>query len=326
MKRVNLNSVLEDIERLLGRTLGEDIELEMQLDPQLAEVQADEDRLKYVILHIVINARGAMMDTAAHIKISPISGQDGHWEVKPRAGRNRLIIATSNVDIGKSDCEKRPNMRPGRHVMVSITDTGVGMPEEVRAHIFEPFFTTREVGQGAGLGLSSIYGTWKQMGGEIVVESELGKGTTFKLCLPCADPAIVPVPDGRKSQAGRETLLVVEDDDSVREFTVRMLKSLGYSVLSAPNGQKGLELFTSQAAQIDMVITDMIMPNMTGRQFVDAARRIDKDMKILFVSGYSPDDTADGAILGKSVAFFQKPYTRDQLSKKIREVLDGKTA
>lgn len=129
---------------------------------------------------------------------------------------------------------------------------------------------------------------------------------------------------GMENGPGKETLLIVEDDDSVREFTVRMLKTIGYNVLSATDGQKGLDLFKSQAAQINMIITDMLMPNMTGRQFVEAVRQIDKDMKIMFVSGYSPDDTEDGTALGQSVAFFQKPYTRDQLSKKIRDVLDGR--
>jgi two-component system cell cycle sensor histidine kinase/response regulator CckA len=162
------------------------------------------------------------------------------------------------------------------------------------------------------------------MGGDIMVESELGKGKTFKPCQPADDPAIVPLPDNRKSQPGRETLLVVEDDDSVREFTVRMLNILGYSVLSAPDGHKALELFKSQASQIDMVITDMVMPNMTGKQFVEAIRQLDKNMKIMFVSGYGAEDALDGMTLDPSVAFFQKPYTRDQFSKKIREVLDGK--
>ena len=157
-----------------------------------------------------------------------------------------------------------------------------------------------------------------------MVESEMGKDATFKSRPPAADPAIAPVPDHRMSQPGRETLLVVEDDDSVREFTVRTLKTFGYNVLSASDGREALELFKSQASQINMVITDMIMPNMTGKQFVEAVRQFDKDMKILFVSGYSPDDTADGMTLGRSVAFLEKPYTRDQLSKKIREVLDGR--
>jgi DNA-binding NtrC family response regulator len=162
------------------------------------------------------------------------------------------------------------------------------------------------------------------MGGEIMVQSEKGKGATFEPCPPATDPAIAPVMDNHMSQPGCETLLVVEDDDSVREFTVRTLKTFGYNVLSAPDGQAAIELFKSQMSRINMVITDMFMPNMTGKQFVEAVRQFDKDMKILFVSGYSPDDTADGMPPGRSVAFLEKPYARDQLSKKIRDVLDGR--
>jgi CheY-like chemotaxis protein len=165
--------------------------------------------------------------------------------------------------------------------------------------------------------------TWKPMEGEVTEKSERGKDTIFKRCLKAADPEIVPVSDHRKSQRGIETLLVIEDDDSVREFTVRTLKTYGYNVLSATDGQTALELFKSPAPQIDMVITDIVMPNMTGTQFVKVIHQFNMDMKILFVSGYNLADTADGVAFNHRIAFLEKPYTGEQLAKKIRDVLDG---
>ncbi len=324
VKRTDVNAVLRDIEKLLTRTLGEEIRMSLQLEPGLPEVEADEDRLKYVILHLVINARGAMMETMERIRLSPISGV-GEWAVKPRDGRHELILWTSRVEVGKAECAQRPHLLPGPHVLIAIRDTGVGMPEQVRQHLFEPFFTTKEVGQGAGLGLSSIYGTMKQMGGDIQVESELGKGTTFRLCLP----AVVAPPGTRQEGAAMSeqrtpTILVVEDEEAVREFTVRMLKTLKYNVLSASNGEQALALFRAPEQTVDLVISDMVMPNMTGREFVEKLHEVKKDMRVLFVSGYAPEEAVGGEALGPGISFLMKPYTREPLAKKIREMLEGK--
>ena len=310
-ERMNINIVVQEMEKLLRRTLGEDIQFVTELEPNLEMVEADADRLQQVLLQLAINARDAMFEAQAAQGAA--------------AGPKRLTIQTANVTLTEPIRYFHAEVPPGSYVSLLVSDTGVGMSDEVKEHLFEPFFTTKGVGKGSGLGLSTVYGIVKQMGGSVQIDSRPGKGTTFQIYLPRAGAE--PVRSEAKATGdlkGSGTILVVEDEKTVRALTVRMLQMLGYNVLEAEHGGQALEICRQFKHPIDLVLTDMVMPYMGGKQFVEELRRMREDFKVLFVSGYSSDATVDGDIIGVDVPLIQKPFTRESLARKIKEVLEKK--
>ena len=321
---VNINNIVLEMEKILQRTIGEDIELVTRLDANAPVIETDADQLQQIILHLAINARDAMADPRFVARTTMVQEEIQRLREKVLSRPKRLSIETASVDLDEAFCGKHVGVKPGLHVMLSVTDTGIGMPKDVQEHLFEPFFTTREVGQGSGLGLSTVYGIVRQMGGLIQVESVLGEGTTFRIYLPLAavEARRAAPPATTAAPRGKETILVVEDEEIVRNLTARMLQTLGYEVLQAANGREGLEVCRAQRGPIDLILTDLVMPQMSGRQFVTELRKLRQDFKALFVSGYSSADTVDGMVVGTDTPLIQKPFTREVLARKIREVLE----
>ena len=288
---LHLNLVVTDIEKMLRRLIGEDIALVTRLEGDLWLVHADPGQIEQLVMNLAVNARDAMPD-------------GGH-----------LTIETANVERDA-----------GSYVMLAITDTGVGMTSDVRAHLFEPFFTTKERGKGTGLGLSTVYGIVKQSGGDISVFAEPGKGASFKIFLPryVVDQAAQAdvKPTAPAAPRGTETILLVEDDPSLRTLAERILRSYGYTVLVASTGQRALTLVEAFTAQIHIVTTDVVMPEMSGTALVERLVSIVPDIRVLFMSGYTDDEVVRRGIFDRRAAFLQKPFTPDQLAFKVREVLD----
>ena len=300
---LNLNVVLNDVEQLLRRVIGDDIELEFQAEPQLGNAEADPGQLEQVIVNLAINARDAM----------------------PRGGK--LVIATANLDLDEAYADRRVVVRPGSYVQLVVSDTGCGMDEQTQSRVFEPFFTTKEQGKGTGLGLATVYGIVKQSGGYIWVYSELGYGTTFKIYFPLVAAAVqsrVRVPLSEDSPRGSETILAVENDSSLREVTCELLQSSGYTVIPAGSPEEALRLAERHAGPIDFLLTDVIMPGMNGRELATQLSVARPGIEILYVSGYTEGVVRDGVhgVLEPGLAFLQKPYTRQALTRKIREILD----
>jgi CheY-like chemotaxis protein len=237
-----------------------------------------------------------------------------------------LTIETTNISIDEDYCAVHPYVKPGRYVMLAISDTGSGMSEEVKGRLFEPFFTTKQKGRGTGLGLATIYGTVKQSGGSIEVYSEMGKGTTFKIYLPALDePAQqleIEKPASASILKGEETILVVEDEKIVRELAVKMLKRMNYNVLYAENGAKALEVAQQYEGVISLLITDVVMPGMNGRELARQLQQMRPNIKILFTSGYTENAIAHHGIIDKNLNFIGKPYSSRELGKKIRSLFD----
>jgi two-component system, cell cycle sensor histidine kinase and response regulator CckA len=303
-KVLNLNAILADVEKLLQRVIGEDIELVFQKDAKIGSVEADPGQLEQVVVNLATNARDAM----------------------PKGGR--LTIATANVDLDEAYADHRVVVRPGRYVQLVVSDTGCGMDRETQSHIFEPFFTTKEQGKGTGLGLATVYGIVKQSGGYIWVYSEPGHGTSFKIYMPIVEAAAESpriVEQSEELARGSETILVVEDDASLREVTCEFLQSSGYTVITAGSPEEALHLAESHNCSIDFLLTDVIMPKMNGRELATRLVKARPGMKVLYVSGYADGIVRDGAHgpLEEGLAFLQKPYTRTMVTRKIREILDS---
>ena len=301
MRVVDLNDVVKDLEKILKRIIGEDIELVSYLSENLWSVRVDPSQIEQVIINIVVNARDAM----------------------PHGGK--LTIETANVELDEEYTKRHLEVTPGPYVMLSISDTGVGMTKEVQEKIFEPFFTTKEMGRGTGLGLSTVYGIVKQFGGNIWVYSEVGKGSTFKIYLPRVEEPLDEVV--RKEVIGEiprgsETILVVEDEEVVRKLAVKALKKQGYKVLDAPDGGQALILCEKYQDPIHLILTDVVMPGINGRELVERLKRIHPEMKALYMSGYTDNVVFHHGILEQELAFIQKPFTLENLGRKVREVLD----
>ncbi|MEO6392591.1 MAG: PAS domain S-box protein, partial [Pyrinomonadaceae bacterium] len=300
-KVLNLNSIVSDLERMLHRLIGEDVELSTVLDPDGWNVRADPGQVEQVIMNLVINARDAM----------------------PEGGR--LTIETQNIDIDEDFVKQHLGMVSGSYVMLGVRDTGVGMDETTEKRIFEPFFTTKEVGKGTGLGLSTVYGIVKQSNGSIWVYSELGHGTTFKVFLPRVGEGAQEYDRTREVEEvleGTETILLIEDDDTLRRLAVEVLLSYGYKVLDAANGGAALLICERRAESIELLITDVVMPEMSG---VEAAKRLGQirpEMKTLFMSGYTNSSVVHEGVLEAEVNFIQKPFSPADLARKVRSVLD----
>jgi PAS domain S-box-containing protein len=300
-KSLDLNASVEGLDKLLSRLMGAHIQMITVYGKNLGTVKADPSQIEQVIMNLVVNARDAM----------------------PEGGR--LTIETSNVELDANYARDHVTVKPGRYVMLAVSDTGIGMDPETQAHIFEPFYTTKSGGRGTGLGLSTVYGIVKQSGGYIWVYSEPGKGTAFKVYLPRVEEAVAPVStaaDQTADRRGTETVLLVEDEEAVRELTRIILAEEGYSVLVAKNAEHAEQLAAKGSDEIHLLLTDVVMPGISGR---DLARRItgrNPRMRVLFMSGYTDNVIAHGGVLESGVAFLQKPFTPRGLRQKVREVLD----
>ncbi len=298
---LDLNDVVTDMEKMRRRLIGEDIELVTHPDPGLGRVKADPGGIEQVIMNLAVNARDAMPDGG------------------------KLTIETSNVELDESYSRNHIAIRPGPFVMLAVTDNGIGMTSETQSRIFEPFFTTKEKGKGTGLGLSTIYGIVKQSGGNIWVYSELGKGTTFKIYLPRVEEAVTPVQTARpKSEVseGSETILLVEDEEVIRKLVHSILQDHGYTVLEASQGSEALRISEQYQGPIHMMLTDVVMPQMSVRMLTENLAKMRPEAKVLYVSGYTDDTIVHHGVLDEGMNFIQKPFTVSALTKKVREVLD----
>ena len=301
---LDLNETVTGIEPLLRRLIGEDIEIAVTHGADLGRVKADAGQLEQVILNLAVNARDAM----------------------PQGGR--LVLETADVLVDERAARRAHDLAPGSYVVLSVTDSGHGMDAATRAQIFEPFFTTKEVGKGTGLGLATVYGIVKQSGGFIEVESELGQGASFKVYLPRVEEAMA-VPEVGKSSPGTrprgsETVLLVEDDESLRMLAREILTVQGYAVIEAASPRDALRIHQAHQGRIDLLLTDVVMPEMNGRQLADRLKAARPTMAVLFMSGYTGEALrAGGGVAEFTGQLLQKPFTPDGLTRRVREVLDA---
>ena len=298
---VNLNTIILRMEKMLRRLISEDVSLKTKFFEDECKIKVDPGQMEQVILNLAVNARDAM------------------------PGGGTLLIETKTKMYNAATEEKHLDLMTGSHACLSISDNGTGISEQTQLHMFDPFFTTKEVGKGTGLGLSTVYGIVKQSGGQIYVYSEPGKGTTFNLYFPLVidqeavgflDPSIPNMP------RGNESVLVIEDDNAVRKMAVRVLKHQGYSVLEANSGGEALLVFERLQKQIDIIVTDVVMPNMSGPDFITRVRTIKPGVGVLFMSGYTPDFIRQEGVLGEGTPYLQKPFRPVVFAQKVREVLD----
>jgi two-component system cell cycle sensor histidine kinase/response regulator CckA len=304
-KVLELNTVVKDMGKMLKRLIGEDVELRTDFDTALARVKADESQIEQVILNLAINARDAM----------------------PQGGK--LTLATSNFHMDEKFIRRYPfPVNVGDYILLRVSDTGSGMDARTKARIFEPFFTTKEKGKGTGLGLSMVYGIIKQSNGYIDVSSELGVGTAFDIYLPKVDQAVDTSTSATASATlrGNETVLLVEDDPSLRALAVHMLESCGYSVLEASSGAVALEISRQQNVHIHLLLTDVVMPGMSGRVLAERLLAQSPHLVVLYISGYTGQTVGAHGVLAEGSYFLPKPFTREALARKVREVLDRKMA
>jgi len=298
---IDVNGVVQNLDKMLRSLLSENIELTTHLAEPLDSARADPNQVEQVIMNLAINARDAM----------------------PEGGK--LTIETGNATLDDTYAAQHVSVIPGAYVMLAVTDTGTGMDEDTQSRIFEPFFTTKPVGRGTGLGLSTVYGIVKQSGGNIWLYSEPGKGTTFKVYLPAIDAAPDDVGKPVSSVArrsGGETVLVVEDDDQLRRLTHRALAAHGYVVLEADRGATALDIARRHKGRIDLVLTDVVMPDTNGRKLADALRAGRPGLRVLFMSGYPDGAMGQHGLLDQGVSYLAKPFTTEAVARKVREVLD----
>ncbi|MCE5273349.1 PAS domain S-box protein [bacterium] len=302
VKALDMNAVISNTGKLLRRTLRENIRIELHLPASIQAVRADRTQVDQVLMNLAVNAQDAM----------------------PEGGV--LSIETQDTELDADYANHHPGVIPGRYVMLSVADTGMGMDPEIRARIFDPFFTTKPVGQGTGLGLATVYGIVKQHGGHVWVYSEPGHGSIFKVYLPAIDQD--PVESGEASAqseapGGTETLLVAEDDPTVRDLACTMLSGLGYKVLSGKTVSQCLELASGYPDKIDLLLTDVIMPHMSGRELYNRLRQSRPELRVLYMSGYAANLIADRGVLDEGICFIQKPFSRLSLARKVRECLNA---
>src|SRR6266704_1823348 len=303
-ERVQLEQQLRQAQKMeaVRRLAGEDVELSTRLAPTTGRVKADPGQLEQVVMNLAVNARDAM----------------------PNGGK--LTLETANVDLDEAYAADHYPARAGPFVMLAVSDTGIGMSEETQAHMFEPFFTTKEKGKGTGLGLATVYGIIKQSGGFIWVYSEVGHGTTFKLYLPrveeLAERAAAPAQVRTRPARGTETVLVVEDEAPVRNVARQVLERHGYTVLEAPSAEAALDMATRYSGTIHLLLTDVVMPGLNGRELANRLAALRPDARVIFMSGYTDDAVTRHGVLEPGSAYVQKPFTPDAIARKVREVLD----
>ena len=289
---------------VLARLLGAGVEIELHPAPDLASVRADRAQLEQVLVNLALNARDAMV------------------------GQGRFDIVTENVTVEPGQRQHLPGIRmpPGRYVRLTVSDDGHGMDAVTRARIFEPFYTTKPAGQGSGLGLATVYGIVKQSGGYIWVYSEPGQGTSFRIYLPefVGPAAELPPVTARPSPGGAETILIVEDEVSVRRMAARALSSQGYTIVEAENGAEALEVLARTEGPVDLVLTDVVMPVLNGRELGERLAVERPELRVLYMSGYTDDDVVRRGLLRPESPFLQKPFMPADLSRKVREVLDSR--
>jgi PAS domain S-box-containing protein len=298
---INLNDIVTDMNKMLRRLIGEDIELRAKLDPNLKKTKADPGQIEQVLVNLIVNARDAM-----------------------HQGGN-LTIETANIELDQEYAGKHASVPPGVYVMMAVSDTGVGMDQETQARIFDPFFTTKEKGKGTGLGLSTVYGIVKQSGGNIWVTSEPGRGTTFKVYLPRLESAseeIDAATEDTVATGGSEKILLVEDDDVVRGLARRILEQAGYHVLEASGGEEAIRLFAAQSEPVDLLLTDVVMPETSGKEVADRLCKLLPGLKVVFMSGYTEEAIVHHGVLDSNVQFIQKPFTPTRLVRTVRRELD----
>jgi PAS domain S-box-containing protein len=300
-KVVHLDHLVAETHKMLTRLIGENITLQATTGKSLGSVKIDPGQFQQILMNLVVNARDAM------------------------PGGGKIVIETASVDLDEGYCALHPYVKPGRFVMLAVSDTGTGMSDEVKAHIFEPFFTTKEIGSGTGLGLATTYGAVHQAGGTIEAHSEVGLGTTFKIYLPRVEEQVIePVNDDRTTDlpGGTETVLIVEDESILRDLCVRILEQLGYRVLQARNGAEAIAKVQGYGDRIDLLLTDVVMPGMNGGELATQLVLHNPEMKVLFTSGYTEDVISHHGVLAEGVSFIGKPYTPSALARKIRGVLE----
>jgi len=299
---LDFNQVLESMADVLQRLIGAHISLELKLAEDLGNVKADAVELERMVMNLAVNARDAM----------------------PKGGC--LTLGTANVEVDEVFTAGRLEIEPGRYVALPVSDTGRGMTPEVQERIFEPFFTTKESGEGTGLGLSTVYGIVKRSGGDIEVYSKLGRGTTFRIYLPCVDEKLEAreEPELSPSPKGTETILVVEDQEEVRRLAVDVLRRQGYTVLEAADGAEALELARTTSVIIDLFLTDLIMPAMSGQDFIERLSQVRQDFAVLYMSGYANGGLNRQTPLVPEAHLMQKPFTANQLALRVRQALDEK--
>jgi PAS domain S-box-containing protein len=300
---LSLDDVLQGVEQLLRRTIGEHVELVIQSDGDLATVMADSGQIEQVLVNLAVNARDAM------------------------PGGGELCIETRNVDVDDDYVAVRPEVKPGRYVRLRVSDTGEGMERDVLARVFEPFFTTKPRGEGSGLGLATVYGIITQAGGSAQIYSEPGIGTTFTALLPASEGAPAPVEHAVAAARsyGGETVLTVEDEDALREVTRRILARNGYTVLTAASGVEAIKLAKEHQGNIDLLLTDVVMPHMLGKEVAERVLAIRKDLPVLFMSGYAQAVLASHGTMDEGVTLVEKPFTEAGLLAKVRGLLDSQT-
>ena len=301
-KVLQLNAIVADVDKMLRRLIGEDIDPLTLLEPSLGQIKADPGQIEQVILNLAVNARDAM----------------------PQGGK--LTIETANVYLDNQYARRHTAIQPGHYVMLAMSDTGCGIDAETQVRMFEPFFTTKEQGKGTGLGLSTVYGIVRQSGGHLWVYSEVGKGATFKIYLPRVD-GVTERDEARDTPAelplGRETVLLTEDEEQVRQMIRTILEMGGYRVLEASGGEEALTLYEQHEGQIDLIMTDVVMPGISGRELAQSLETLHPGIRVLYMSGYTDDAIVRHGLLDQEIAFLQKPFTPDALMRKVREVLDA---
>ena len=300
---LDLNESVKRMDTMLDRLIGDDVELKSVLRGDLGTIKADPSQLEQVLMNLAINARDAM----------------------PKGGK--IAIETANVEIDETYARQHPSTKPGRYVMLTVSDTGSGMDLETQSHIFEPFFSTKGPGQGTGLGLSTVFGIVRQSGGTIAVYSELGRGTTFKIHFPRCDeaPVVVQQEKAKMLRGGTETILLVDDAAPLRVLTRRLLEDCGYTVLDSGDPSEALCIAGEHKGSLPLMITDVVMPGFSGSVLAERLAAVRPETKVLYTSGYADDAGVQLRVPGQDYAFLEKPFTRDDLIRKVRELLDSPT-
>ena len=306
---LDINAVIKDMEKMLRRLIGEDISIETIFAEDLAKIKADKSQLEQIFMNLLLNARDAV------------------YAIKNPEYQRKISIETGKDHLTEDYVKKHPGSIKGDYIFISVSDNGIGINDEIKKKIFEPFFTTKDKFKGTGLGLSTVYGIVKQNSGYISVYSEPDQGTVFKIYWPITSQDEEKVngsgdKDASNVLSGNESVLIVEDDFAVRQFAYDALATLGYNVSKAANGQLALNLIKAEKCSFDLIVSDIIMPELNGKEFINKAKKILSEVKVIFVSGYADSHVVYNGMLEEDINFIQKPYSAKILGEKVRQVLD----